>query len=137
MRIVTLSALLATALHSGFAPRDTVGGHALLAMTVVVGTGALGRYLYSFLPRAANGRELEFEEVRAEMTRLSAAWDRGNRDFGLHVRDEVDALLERGRWGTGVVARIAHILSGQVAFRRRLVRLRREGLEQGIPAGQF
>ena len=132
-----LLSLMAAALHAGFDPGDTVGGHAFLAMGVVVATGALGRYFYSFVPRAANGRELELEEIRAEMTRLSAEWDRGNRDFGLHVRDEVDALLERGRWGSSLLARIGQLLSGHLAFRRRLVELRREGVEQGIPVGEL
>ena len=132
-----LLALMAASLHAGFDLGNTVGGHALLAMGVVVGTGALGRYFYSFVPRAANGRELELEEIRSEMTRLSAEWDRGNRDFGLYVRDEVDALLERGRWGSGLLARIGHLLSGHFAFRRRLIELRREGREQGIPAAEL
>ncbi len=132
-----LMAFLFAALHAGFSPRNTVGGHAFWAMFVVVLTGALGRYLYSFLPRAANGRELEYEEIRAEMARLSAEWDRGNRDFGLHVRDEVTLQLEHGRWHANVFSRAFHVISGQIAFRRRLGELYREGVAQGIPADEL
>lgn len=132
-----LMAFLFAALHAGFAPRNTVGGHAFWAMQVVVLTGALGRYLYSFLPRAANGRELEYEEIRAEMARLSAEWDRGNREFGLHVRDEVTLQLEHGRWHANIFSRVSHVISGQLAFRRRLGELYREGVAQGIPAEEL
>ena len=57
--IVTgLLALLMAVLHSAMDPQETVGGHALLGLAVLVMTGAIGRYFYAFVPRAANGREM-------------------------------------------------------------------------------
>src|SRR6185436_13412507 len=69
-----LAVLLAT-LHGAMDPRDTVGGHALLALVLLFVTGAIGRYFYAYLPRAANGRELELEELKRELERLGGEWD--------------------------------------------------------------
>ena len=91
-------ALLFALLHSAMAAQDTVGGHALWGLAALVLTGAIGRYFYSFVPRAANGRELALSEVRAELARLSAGWERENRDFGERVRVAIDALVSSGHW---------------------------------------
>ncbi|MDF1798307.1 MAG: NAD(P)-binding domain-containing protein, partial [Planctomycetota bacterium] len=53
----TLALVLAT-LHGAMAPRQTVGGHAFVGLVVLVLSGAIGRYFYSFVPHAANGRDL-------------------------------------------------------------------------------
>src|SRR5690606_10312201 len=42
-----LTALSCVLLHSALAPRQSVGGHALAVLVVVVATGAVGRYLYA------------------------------------------------------------------------------------------
>ncbi len=61
-------ALLCAMLHGAMAPGDTVDGHAFLALTVLLVTGAIGRYFYAYVPRAANGRELELSEVKQRQT---------------------------------------------------------------------
>jgi thioredoxin reductase len=48
-------ALLCAILHSAMDPRHTVGGHALAGLGILILTGAIGRYFYSYVPRAANG----------------------------------------------------------------------------------
>ena len=60
-------AFLCATLHAAMNPRDTVGGHAFLALFVLLVTGAIGRYFYAWVPRAANGRELELEEVKLRL----------------------------------------------------------------------
>ena len=65
-------------------------------------TGAIGRYFYAYVPRAANGRELELAEVVArigEVARVSPALavgasGHGQRRFAARVRTEVSALVE-------------------------------------------
>lgn len=130
-------ALVAAVLHSAFAPQDTVGGHAFLGLIVLIGTGAMGRYLYSFVPHAANGRELELEEVRADLTRLAAAWDRDHRAFGQEIQRELDALIQSGRW-TGILPlRILALARQQWNLRASLRRLKKRGQEEGLPHAQL
>jgi len=129
--------LVAAILHSAFAPQDTVGGHALIGLGVLVCTGAMGRYLYSFVPHAANGRELELEEVRADLTQLSAAWDREHRGFGQEVQREIDSLIQAGRW-TGILPlRILALMKQQWQLRRSLRDLRKRGKAEDLPPDQL
>ena len=70
-------ALLLAMLHGAMSPRDTPGGHAFWALAVLLVTGAIGRYFYSYVPRAANGRELELAEFKNRLGRMSEEWDQG------------------------------------------------------------
>ncbi|MEZ6193785.1 MAG: hypothetical protein R3C45_21285 [Phycisphaerales bacterium] len=54
----------------------------MIALLIVVVTGSVGRYLYAFIPRAANGREIDLDDLCARLATLSAEWDRGGRGFG-------------------------------------------------------
>jgi thioredoxin reductase/Pyruvate/2-oxoacid:ferredoxin oxidoreductase delta subunit len=130
-----LSLLLALA-HGAMTPRDTPGGHAFIALCVLVFTGGIGRYLYSFVPRAANGRELELDELRDQLARLSGAWDGGQRVFGERARARVQELIEEGRWRAGLVRRIATLLGGDRRLRRVLGELGQEGLAEGLSRDQ-
>jgi len=62
-----IGALACAALHSAFTLRDSPGGHALLAMAVVVGAGAVGRWFYAFVPRALNGRQQDLANEHDEV----------------------------------------------------------------------
>lgn len=130
-------ALLFALLHSAMATQDTVGGHALLGLVVLVITGAIGRYFYSFVPRAANGRELALHEVRTELATLSADWDRNNRDFGERVRVAIDGLVSSGHWRGTFFRRLWALLRSQSALHHTLARIRREGTQEGIPGDQL
>ncbi|MCA9258638.1 MAG: NAD(P)-binding domain-containing protein, partial [Planctomycetales bacterium] len=46
-------AFLLALVHASLSPGKTIGGHAFAALGVLVATGAIGRYFYSFVPRAA------------------------------------------------------------------------------------
>lgn len=58
--------------HSAVQVADTTGGYAAGTLLLLVFTGSLGRSVYSFLPRAANGRHLAYEEVREELQALTS-----------------------------------------------------------------
>jgi thioredoxin reductase/Pyruvate/2-oxoacid:ferredoxin oxidoreductase delta subunit len=128
-----LLALLCVLVHAGFTAKDTVGGHALIALAVVVVTGTIGRYLYSYVPRAANGREEDLDNLRARLAALSGEWDRDGRGFGAQVRDRVDKLIAAGRWRAGLLARIGALVIGQIRLRLSLRRLRSEGRRRAVP----
>lgn len=135
--VTGLVALLLTLLHGGLAPRDTTGGHAAIALAVLVVTGAIGRYFYAFVPRAANGRELALEDVRMELARLSAGWERTNRDFGDRARLKIDGLIASGNWQGGFLTRLWSLVTSQRQMRKLLDQIRVEGLLEGIPASEL
>ena len=130
-------ALVAATLHAGFELRNDVGGHALLGLLVLVVTGMIGRYFYSFVPHAANGRELVLDELRSELAQISAQWDRGSRGFGARVREAMDQLLAEGRSRGSMPARIAMRILNQRTLRQTLSRLSDEGAAEGIPADEL
>lgn len=132
-----LGACLLAILHSSFHSREGAGGHALLAMVVVVGAGIVGRYFYAFVPRAQNGRQQDFEELQSQVAALAGEWDEHGRGFGGKVRAVVDGLAERVDLGRGFLARAFGLVRSQWRLRRELERLRAEGLAEGIPAREI
>ncbi len=132
-----LFGFLCVLIHAGFSARDTVGGHALLALTVVVITGTIGRYLYAFVPRAANGREVDLEDLRVQLASMSAEWDRDGRGFGMVVHKHVDDLITASRWRPSLPARIWAIAIGQLRLRRSLMHLWSQGRKEDIPTDEL
>jgi len=130
-------ALLFALVHAGMAPRATVGGHALAALAVLVVTGAIGRYLYAFVPRAANGRELELEEVQTRLAQLAGDWDRENPRFGERVRLRVQELVAAGHWRGKLPRRLKALLTSQRELRRALAELATSGRAEGVPDTQL
>lgn len=130
-------ALLFALMHGAMAPQHTVGGHALAGLCVLVVTGAVGRYFYSLVPRAANGRELALDEVRAELAALGAAWDREDRVFGAQVRQQIDDLVSRERWAGFFLRRVWAMVRAHARLAWMLGRLRREGRAAGIHEDQL
>ncbi len=125
-------ALLAVIAHSAMSPKHTVGGHALAGLAFLVGTGAIGRYLYSFVPHAANGRELRLDEIRTRLANLTGEWDRGQREFADRVRQELDRLVQSGQWSSNFLKRVQLLLSGERRLARTLRRLEHEAREEGL-----
>lgn len=128
-----LGACLLAMLHSGFLLRDTAGGHALLAMGVVVVTGVVGRWFYSFVPRAQNGRQQGLEELQSKVAAIAGEWDRTGRGFGSEVRAMVEQLAEQARLGRGFFARLRGLVAAELQLRREMARLRVKGRLEGIP----
>jgi thioredoxin reductase len=123
-------AFLCAMLHGAMAPRDSVGGHAFWALAVLLVTGGIGRYFYAYVPRAANGRELELTEVRAELDRMAA--EGADDEYGKRAQKEVTALIEARQWSGTFVGRVLALAGVQFDLRRVLKRLEEEGRAAGI-----
>lgn len=128
--------LLMVILHAAMSPRQTVGGHALAALVFLVLTGAIGRYFYSFVPRAANGKELALEDLNDQLAVESTQWDRYGRDFGDATRQEIHNLVSSGRWQGGFVQRLIGLLRTQKSVHRTFRSLRDRGMQQGLSTDQ-
>lgn len=135
--ITGITAFLLVLLHSGMQIGDTAGAHAFYALAILLGSGAIGRYLYSFVPRAANGRELELEEVEARLERSLSEWDRQNPAFAAEVRTRVQQRLGEQRWQGNLLRRIASVFTSRRAIRESLVDLRRRGVAERLSADQI
>ena len=130
-------ALLLALVHSAMAPGNTVGGHALLGLVVLVITGAIGRYFYAFVPRAANGRELALDEIHGRLATLSSEWDHAHREFGHEVRTEIARLVTSDHWNGSFLRRLTSLVGSQTGLYRRLSELRERGRARDIPADQL
>ena len=130
-------AFLCATLHAAMDPRHTPGGDAYWALLVLLVTGAIGRYFYAYVPRAANGRELELAEVKARLGRLSEEWDQGQRKFRDHARKQVTELIEAKRWRASFIRRVLALLGVQFDLRRVLKRIEHEGREEDIAEFQI
>jgi len=127
-----IAALLLVLVHGSMAPRSTVGGHAAWALAFLVLTGAIGRYLYSFVPRAANGQELELDEVRARIATLSSEWDAGRGGFTDALRAEVDRSTTEDRWRGSLPSRLLALARSRRSARIRLAAMRDRARSEGI-----
>ena len=131
-----IGALACATLHSAFTLRESPGGHALLAMAVVVGAGAVGRWFYAFVPRALNGRQQDLDEVSQAVAALAGEWDRSSRGLGADLRDAIEALVADAGLGRGFGARVAGLLRSQWQLRRRLRRFRAAALAADVPRSE-
>ena len=121
VHIVTgILALLAALLHGGMRLGDTLGGHAGLALALLVATGAVGRYLYAFVPRAASGRDLAHDEVRAELERVFAELEEHDPTFARRGRAAVEELVEEAHWRGGFLRRFVALVGARRRARRAL-----------------
>ncbi|MGE0145459.1 MAG: NAD(P)-binding domain-containing protein, partial [Planctomycetota bacterium] len=132
--VTGVAAFLAALLHAALAPRSTPGGHALLAMLVILATGAIGRWIYAFVPRRANGEEAGIEEVRERVEQL--ARDPAD-EFGTRASMELMRLIEQRQWRGTLLGRIAGLVGLRVDLWRALRRLRAQGIAQGVTATQL
>lgn len=132
-----VAALLLALLHGAMSPGDTVGGRAFWLMGALVATGAVGRYVYAYVPRAANGRELELAEVRGRLGGLAEGFQRLNPELARLVQTEVDALVERRQWRAGLPMRLVALVGAERALGRLLARIRAAGRAAGLSAAQL
>jgi thioredoxin reductase/ferredoxin len=134
--VTGILALLLVLIHSAMAPRNTLGGHACLALVFLVVTGAIGRYLYSFVPRAANGQELALEELNARIAAESTKWDRYGRGFGDELRKTIHALVAAGKWQGTFLQRLIGLAHAQSAAKQIYRQLQQQGRDAGLSDGQ-
>ncbi|MEX1023698.1 MAG: NAD(P)-binding domain-containing protein [Planctomycetota bacterium] len=132
-----LVALMLAVLHAEIAPRATVGGFALAALVVLVTTGALGRYLYAFLPRSATGRELGAEESRTRLDAILTDLERVSPELAGELGRGFDAALDGPRGAGSLGARVRSVFGGRRALARALRNLRQEGAALGLSPAQL
>jgi thioredoxin reductase len=130
-------AFLCATVHGAMAPKRTVGGHAFWALAFLLVSGAIGRYFYAYIPRAANGRELELAEVKTRLGRVSEKWDQGQQRFNEYARSKVTELIEAKQWRGSFLGRVFAMLGLRRDLRRTLRAIASQGATQGIPAGQI
>jgi thioredoxin reductase len=134
MHVATgILALLCAALHAGMDARNTVGGHAFLGLVLLLVTGAIGRYFYAYVPRAANGRELDVAEVKRRVASLLDTLDSSQRAFVERVEAEIHALVEKRQWKGTFLGRVGGLVLGQRDLRRVLAALEKQGRREGVP----
>ena len=134
MHVATgILALLCAALHAGMDTRNTVGGHAFLGLVLLLVTGAIGRYFYAFVPRAANGRELDVAEAKRRVAALLDTLDSSQRAFVERVESEIHALVERRQWKGSFLGRVLGLVLGERDLRHVVASLESEGRAQGVP----
>jgi thioredoxin reductase len=137
IHVVTgILALLLLVVHSGMEVRNTPGGHALLAVAILVASGAIGRYFYAFLPKAANGQELSLEQVRSSLTAILGEWDRHGRGLSAAVRAELDTLLDHKVWRSSLPRRILGLLGSRRRLRKSLKRIEATAGREGVARSQ-
>ena len=137
VHIVTgILALCTALLHGGMRLGDTLGGHAGLALALLVFTGAVGRYLYAFVPRAASGRDLVHDELRAELEQVFAELEQRDPDFVERARRAVEELVGAAHWRGGFLRRFASLLGARRRARRALQALTAEAREAGRDRAQ-
>ena len=130
-------AFLCALLHAAMSPGDSAGGHAFWALALLIVTGAVGRYFYAYVPRAANGRELELSEVKSRLQRMDSDWEQGERLFRQEARDEVLALVEARQWRGSFPGRVLALLGVRMDLHRIIGELTRRGRRQGVGEAQI
>ncbi len=128
-------ALLVVLLHAAMSPRQTPGGFAFWGLAALLATGAVGRWFYAWLPRAANGRELELDKLRTELAARRAAV--GDGAFAQRAASAIDELVERRQWRSSWPGRVVALLGLQFDLWRTLRRLRAEAAAAGVAAPEF
>lgn len=130
-------AVLFALLHAAMSPRDTVGGHSLWMLAALLVTGAIGRYFYAYVPRAANGRELALEEIRVRARELPNTWMGAQQSFSESAREEILRLMDTSQWESSLWSRMWSLLGDQRALRRSLQTLKLKGLQQNVSITQI
>ncbi len=71
-------------LHSAFLLRNPMAALAAISLFIVVGSGIMGRYIYTHVPRSLQGRELELGELEKAIKELHGELTRK----GMEVAEE-------------------------------------------------
>ncbi len=138
LHVVTgICALLVALLHSGMRVGDTTGGHACIALVVLVATGSIGRYLYSFIPRAANGRELELEEVHVRLAALSRELEERGEGIASNLGEQVNTLVAHHHWSGALPKRLWALTRSRARLARGLRELEASATGEGLSPDQI
>ncbi|MEZ6019461.1 MAG: hypothetical protein R3F17_04965, partial [Planctomycetota bacterium] len=131
--ITGVGAGLLALLHCGFLWHQSPGGVALVSLGVLIGTGAMGRYLYAFLPRASNGRELALEEMQGKLASLQGQWEGDHPGYREWVEQKVQDLVAGVHWSQSGIGRVKALIGAPGRLRSVLREVRSEGSRLGVP----
>lgn len=135
--VTGLVAMILLMLHSGMEIRNNSGGHAFIGVIILVITGGIGRYIYSYIPKAANGQETVAEDAKDQMQVLLAEWDQASRPWGQQIQQELDALIQEGLWDKPAYSRALSLITSRFHLGRSLRRLAGLGRAQGLADAQI
>ncbi len=85
--------------HSTFMPRSALGMLSSLSLVLVVATGLAGRYIYGRVPRSADGKELELDQVAKRLAEYRDALARSGLSADLlqpSAANPSDTAAEKG-----------------------------------------
>jgi thioredoxin reductase/ferredoxin len=145
-----LASFMCVIWHAGFIYRNTVGGFAFLALAIVLLSGIIGRYFYAQIPHAANGREMDLDELRTRLTALSTEWERAggvggigaagssdgygaSRGVGMAIRSRIDALVDKARWRPSLWGRATEMVLAHVRIHHAIRELRSDPQFADVP----
>lgn len=129
LHVVTgVLAVLCAMLHGGLRPDSTPGGHGFWALVLLLATGAIGRWLYAWLPRASNGAELDGAAARDQMRQMA---ERCGRE--IDWRGWQDELVEV-QWERTFCGRVRGLFADRRLLRDRLAELDEAAVAAGAPA---
>lgn len=128
-----VAAVLIVFLHAALAPRLTAGGDAAWLLVGLLITGSIGRYFYAWVPHAANGRELELDEIREQAHDLPASWGGSGRAFGDRARTEVLDLIRERQWQSSFFSRVIALCGADRLKRQKLSVIAAIGRREGVP----
>lgn len=131
-----VASFLCVIVHAGFTYRMTVGGYAFLALVIVLASGLVGRYFYAIVPHAANGREMDLNELRGRLATIATTWDMSARGLGKAVRDRVETLIQQDRWHPSFVGRVYEMGVAHLRIGATLNELRHDPAFEGVPENE-
>jgi hypothetical protein len=97
----------------------------------------MGRYLYAFLPRANNGRELALDELQVELETMQGSWDGDHPAFREWVQGEVQGLVAAAQVSTTFTGRVGSLVQAPRNLWRLLRNLEQEGRNSGVPLSRI
>lgn len=85
------------AVHMAMAPSSAMGMLALGALCITVVTGIIGRTIYIRVPRSAEGRELEFQQVQEGLARYRQELEAHGVDIGWLQHGSLEQAVKQRR----------------------------------------
>jgi hypothetical protein len=108
--------------HSALAPSSALGTLALLAMTITILTGIVGRTIYIRVPRSVEGRELELSQVQEELDACRQLLEYAGVQAAWMDSSRPQARVHR----TGLLGCFAAMIVGDYQRRRDYHRLKKQ-----------
>ncbi|MCB9910693.1 MAG: NAD(P)-binding domain-containing protein [Planctomycetes bacterium] len=131
--VTGIGAGLLALLHCGFAWHGSPGTVALVALGVLISTGAIGRYLYAFLPRTVTGREMALEELQTSLVGLQGEWEGDHPQYREWVQEQMQALVTNVHWSRHLAGRLVGLVASPFRLHATLRNVRQVGRQQGVP----